>query len=223
MMYDPVTDNFTTYKPVEPKEIKLNLPLFGEIDIPGAYRISSEGTPIYKPNTPKTQEYRNIFENIGEGHLENPLSTYSETSGNGPRTKQAIDFFISKGLTANQAKGIVGNLMHESGDPTLTNITNKGDKNSSFGMAQWHDTSSGEGRWTNLKNYAKSLGKSENDFDVQLNFLWKELEENPNWLTRLKATTTIEGATKQFMLDFEKPHKDYQALESRIKHAKSLV
>jgi len=25
--------------------------------------------------------------------------------------------------------------MHESGDPTLTNITNKGDKGTSFGMA----------------------------------------------------------------------------------------
>jgi len=42
---------------------------------------------------------------------------------------------VDNGYTLNQAKGIVGNLMHESGDPTLNNISNIGDKGTSFGMA----------------------------------------------------------------------------------------
>ena len=51
------------------------------------------------------------------------------------RAKQAIDFFQKKGLTKEQASGIVGNLEAESG----LNTTAKGDGNTSFGIAQWHN------------------------------------------------------------------------------------
>ena len=233
-LYNPVTDVFTYYTPTETPKVELDNPLTGITDISDwASRITSSGVPIVKPNTPQTQEFNFDYLNrMAETHQEPSTETYFEsstkTSSNGINTnikgrpKQAVQFFVDNGYTYNQAMGIVGNLMHESGDPTLNNISNKGDNGSSFGMAQWHDPKKGQGRWTNLKNYAKSIGKSENDFEVQLQFVLKELKDNPYWDKRLKATTTIEGATKQFMLDFENPKKEYSNLKSRINHAKSL-
>ena len=48
------------------------------------------------------------------------------------RAKQAIDFFRNKGLTKEQAAGIVGNLEAESG----LNTTTHGDNKTSYGIAQ---------------------------------------------------------------------------------------
>ena len=229
--YNPI---FTYYKSSEPIVTTVEDPLFGKLDLEDGFRLNpSTGNYIAPANTPKNEEFQTDYLNrMAETHSEPSTETHFEsstkTSSNGINTnikgrpKQAVQFFVDNGYTYNQAMGIVGNLMHESGDPTLNNISNKGDNGSSFGMAQWHDPKKGQGRWTNLKNYAKSIGKSENDFEVQLQFVLKELKDNPYWDKRLKATTTIEGATKQFMLDFENPKKEYSNLKSRINHAKSL-
>ena len=218
---------FTYYKSSEPIVTSVEDPLFGKLNIEDGFRINPQtGNYIAKANTPEAEEFQTDYLNrMAETHSEPSTTEISSNKINTNikgRPKQAVQFFVDNGYTYNQAMGIVGNLMHESGDPTLNNISNKGDNGSSFGMAQWHDPKKGQGRWTNLKNYAKSIGKSENNFEVQLQFVLKELKDNPYWDKRLKATTTIEGATKQFMLDFENPNKDYANLKSRINHAKSL-
>ena len=51
-MYNPVTDSFTYYTPVEPKEVKLDLPLLDEpISLPWASRIANKGSVIVSDNT----------------------------------------------------------------------------------------------------------------------------------------------------------------------------
>jgi hypothetical protein len=46
---------------------------------------------------------------------------------------RVIDFFRNKGLSENQARGILGNLMQESrGNHTVVNS-----KSGAFGLAQW--------------------------------------------------------------------------------------
>lgn len=51
-------------------------------------------------------------------------------------TKEAVDFFISKGWTQEQAAGIVGNLQAESGASLRTDAVGDGGK--AYGIAQWH-------------------------------------------------------------------------------------
>src|SRR5581483_5886204 len=80
--------------------------------------------------------------------------------------KTAFDFFTGRGYTKEQAAGIVGNLVHESGlDPNAI-----GDRGTSIGLAQFHNE-----RADALKAFAASKGKSPNDFQTQLEFIDQEL------------------------------------------------
>ena len=112
------------------------------------------------------------------------------------RAKQAIDFFRNKGLTKEQASGIVGNLEAESG----LNTTTRGDNRTSYGIAQWHNQ-----RWTNLRNFASSKGASIDDFKTQLEYLWHELNTSENEaLQHLMQTKTPTEAARSFAYKFER-------------------
>lgn len=82
--------------------------------------------------------------------------------------QEAYDFFISKGYSPAAAYGLVANLRQESQlDPNA-----KGDKGTSFGIAQWHDPN-------RQKNFEKFAGKSiqdSTDRREQLEFIAWELE-----------------------------------------------
>ena len=63
-MYDPVTDAFTEYVPLEPQKVEINYPVSGLTDISEwASGISKNGTPIVKANTPESQQYSNNLRN----------------------------------------------------------------------------------------------------------------------------------------------------------------
>ena len=114
--------------------------------------------------------------------------------------KQIMDFYISKGLTKEQAAGIAGNYYAESSFKTDA----KGDNNTSFGIAQWHGP-----RWDKLKEFAKQKGTSENDFTTQLEFTWHELQTSErNAFNKLKSAKTAREAAKLFSDHFERP-KEY--------------
>ena len=87
----------------------------------------------------------------------------------GKDNKEKIwNYLIGKGLNNIQVAGIMGNIKQESGfDP---NALNPGSK--AYGIAQWY-----QGRKTALERFAKSKGKPINDLGMQLDFLWKELNE----------------------------------------------
>lgn len=209
--------DFSIYESVETPTITLDFPL-QSIDIDWADGISDTGIPLIpKRSLPVEEEtpfYKQI-ENQGKvTRIVQPTYKTVPTKGN---SSKAMQFFMGKGLTAIQAAGIVGNLMHESG--LKTGII--GDRGTSFGIAQWHDTSKGKGRWTNLKQFAKTKGTDASDFQTQLEFVWHELSSNRTWLNSLLNTSTIYDSTKSFMRNFERPGVEH--LESRIRHAKSLI
>ena len=78
--------------------------------------------------------------------------------------EKAFNFLVSKGLSAAQAAGIVGNLIGESSlDP-------KADSGSHKGIAQWD----AGGRWAQLVSWAKDNGLDPYSLDAQLQYLWKE-------------------------------------------------
>jgi Phage tail lysozyme len=127
-------------------------------------------------------------------------STEQDLSSN---THAAFNYFVAKGLTKRQSAGIVGNLLQESSMiPTIKQYGGGPGR----GIAQW----SVGGRWdhsyhdnnvwyTNIK-----LGKSRWSLSGQLAFIWYELHSVGGYgLTALRGTSTIRGATVDFMRYYE--------------------
>ena len=130
-----------------------------------------------------------------------------------------VKFFINKGLTKDQAKGIVGNILHESGGRSdileggkrgeLTVGSGKG-----YGLAQWTDKSRQQG----LANFAKSRGTKTSDINTQLEYIWHELNTTESKaLAELKKTNNVKDATSAIMNYYERP--GVKALQSRLELA----
>ena len=123
-----------------------------------------------------------------------------------------IDYFVSKGLTRNQAKGIYGNLMQESRG-NIKAVSSDG--NNSYGLAQW----TGPRKQKLFSMYGPNPTARQ-----QLDFLWWELNNtHKDALASLRRTNTVSDATRVFMNQFERPHKDYANFSKRLKYANSIV
>ena len=141
-----------------------------------------------------------------------PQTNQSSTQAETPSSNEIVNFFMSKGLTKNQAKGIYGNIMQESGGKH--NAVSK-DGHNSYGLAQWTGT-------RKARLFSK-YGANPN-INQQLEFLWEELNSSEKKaLDALKTTSTVEEATKVFMQKFERPAAQYANLKNRLKHANSVV
>lgn len=114
---------------------------------------------------------------------------------------KAYNYFINKGLTPAQASGIVGNLAQESSihlKTGLEEVTDRKDKG--YGIAQWTF-----GRRTALEKYAKGVEKPVNDINVQLDFLWQELNTTEKKaFNALKNAQSPEQAAEIFHDKFER-------------------
>lgn len=76
-----------------------------------------------------------------------------------------------------------------------------------YGLAQW----TASDRKESLLAYAKEQGKSIGDLDMQLDFLYHELETKfPDVLAQLKNATSVRAASDSVLLHFEMP-KDQSA------------
>jgi len=131
-----------------------------------------------------------------------PEDTGSDESAVSANEKTAYDFFVGKGLKNFQAAGIVGNLQQESDvDPTILQYGGGPGR----GIAQW----SAGGRWDtdshdNVVWYAKAHGASEWSLDLQLEFVWYELETFSSYgLQKLRDSQDVSEATVAFETDFE--------------------
>jgi hypothetical protein len=114
----------------------------------------------------------------------------------------AYKFFVTKGLTAAQSAGIVGNLVQESSvSPTIRQPDGPG-----IGIAQW---SRGD-RWDSASRdnavwFANSHGENVWSLETQLEFIWYELTTFPQWgLANLRGAGSVDAATVAFMRDFER-------------------
>lgn len=139
----------------------------------------------------------------------------SEIGGTG--AKKIWGFFKDKGLSDSQISALMGNLQQESNlDPNAVN----GDSGA-FGIAQWLGS-----RKTGLENFAKSKGKKKNDLDVQLDYLWKEMNtdyesnnlKNAGW----SKNGSVSKNTSAFAYGFERMGRDEAMMSTREKNAKSF-
>lgn len=152
-----------------------------------------------------------------DGIIETPLTNTSNITTirrvlNQQSNNFIVDYFVSKGLTRNQAKGIYGNLMQESRG-NIRAVSSDG--NNSYGLAQWTGP---------RKQKLFSMYDPNPTARQQLDFLWWELNNtHKDALTSLRRTSTVSDATRVFMNQFERPHKDYANFSKRLKYANSIV
>lgn len=214
--YNFLGDNFTVYENVDDPKVELNLPLMdNSLDISEwASELSENGTPIVKSNIENIPEI--IVNNTEEVPMTPLNNSASKQNPNlSTKKKQAMEFFQSKGLSAHQAAGIVGNLIQESN----LNTTIKGDGGKAFGIAQWHPD-----RQKGLKTLAQLKGKDISDYETQLEYVWQELNTSyKGALDKLLKSRNADEATTVFMRHFEKPNEKYANLTQRIKNSNLLL
>lgn len=135
------------------------------------------------------------------GNLVDPSNFPPLTGTQAQRAQEAMDFFVERGYTPEQAAGIVGNLIKESSlDPTAYNNsrTPRGIQEESFGLAQWNNIGSPE----RVANALRVMGVSdirEATFQQQLEFIDWELRNTETRADRgLRATTTASEAAEVF-------------------------
>ena len=143
--------------------------------------------------------------------LEQPEST-QQNDDRTPTGSEIVNFFMNKGLTKNQAKGIYGNIMQESGGKH--NIVSR-DGHNSYGLAQW--TGARKARLFSKYGMNPTINQ-------QLEYLWEELNgSEKDALDALRSTSSVEDATKIFMQKFERPANWAANLKNRLKYANSVV
>ena len=150
------------------------------------------------------------------------------------REKAIWTFLSGKGLNANAVAGLMGNLYAESAlrpnnlqnsfenklgmsDKGYTTAVNNGSyKNfindgAGYGIAQW----TWHTRKQNLLNFAKAQGKSIDDLQMQLEFLWQELQGYSKSMAALKAGKSIKAVSDVILTDFEKPADQSSSVKNR--------
>ena len=149
---------------------------------------------------------------IDNKKVDNVPSNKSRIKLNNSHDNVIINYFINKGLTLNQAKGIYGNLMQESRGKLDAVST---DGYYSYGIAQW----TGPRKEKLFEKYGTSP-----TLQNQLDFLWEELNTTEKKaFEALKNTQTLEDATRVFMTKFERPNAKYANYNKRLQYAKSII
>ncbi len=116
--------------------------------------------------TRKAIEYNAAFYDSRERCDSQATALPTNLQGN-DNIEKAFRYFTAKGLSAEQAAAIIGNLQAESGVNPQSHQNGGGPGR---GIAQW----SVDERWIPLLAFAKSQNKSEWDLGLQLDFMWQE-------------------------------------------------
>lgn len=127
---------------------------------------------------------------------------------------KAFNYFVEKGLTPEQSSGIVGNLAQESTINLDSSIENS---IGAFGIAQWLGS-----RRTDLNKFAKDNNRQPDEFNLQLDFIWHELNTTEKRAFKaLKQTNTPQAAAEVFVNKFERSgeKKGDKGFDRRVNYA----
>ncbi|WRM43544.1 hypothetical protein [Staphylococcus phage LY01] len=137
------------------------------------------------------------------------ISDGDAASVGGEGAEKIWNFLTGKGLSEEQVAGILGNFEHESGnrpDRVQGDVAfDEAKANSSIsgygiGIAQWDNV-----RRQGLMKYAKKQGKKWSDLDLQLDYLWYELQGPESAaFSHLKSTKTVEQAAASWVSKYER-------------------
>lgn len=124
-----------------------------------------------------------------------------------------LETFMGYGWTAEQSAGVIGNFWGESG----LNPAAVGDGGQAYGIGQWHPD--------RQANFARVMGKPIQGSSVgdQLAFANWELRNTEKVAgNNLAQQNTVQGATKSFMQNFERP-ANMSSLGKRIAGATNAI
>lgn len=149
--------------------------------------------------------------------------------------EKAFNFFISiRGgeFTPEQACGMIGNFLKESGTAGDINPTALNKTEGSFGIAQWNpqfDESSPTGRkpgnrYDDLLHFCSERGLNFQELEPQLEFVKFELY-NVAWtgLEQLRAAESVKEATVAFQNKYERPNAAAAGTADRIRFAENTL
>ncbi len=158
-----------------------------------------------------------------------PVAKYSDIE------KTVWDFLKGKGLSNYAVAGIMGNLYAESSvrpnnlqnsyerrlelsDEEYTAAVDSGEyqefasDGAGYGLAQWTWWKRKEG----LYNFAKETNRSVGDLTLQLEYLWRELQNDyPSVLNALSIASSVRDASNAFLFQFEKPADQSGAVQQK--------
>jgi len=133
-------------------------------------------------------------------------------------TKKAVWNYLVNDLEINRAgaAGIMGNIEQESG--FRTEAYNPNDNGGpSGGLVQWHND-----RFTGLKDYAASIGKSWEDVDSQMGYLSQELNSSKKHVyDEIQNASNVESAVDTWVRKFEIPANIPGEIKNRTPMAQS--
>lgn len=123
------------------------------------------------------------------------IAAGNTVSGNEQKNAQYLyDFLIKKGGTSAGVCGAMGVMEFESHfNPNAINPTS-----GATGLAQWLGP-----RLVALNQFASQQGKSPHDFDLQVDFLWKELNSTHKVAESVLVEKDIDQAVKDWLVKFE--------------------
>lgn len=164
-----------------------------------------------------------------------PTVTGTPSTGSEADQKKLWNYLYGKIGNYYGVAGLMGNLYAESAlrsnnlqqtyetklgytDDTYTTAVDNGTytnfvkDSAGYGLAQWTYWS----RKQALLTYAQGKKKSIGDFDMQLDFLWKELSESyKGVLADLKAATTVLAASNSVLTKFERPANQGESVQKK--------
>ena len=161
------------------------------------------------------------------------ISGQAETPQGG-NEKTIWNFLTGKGLNAYAVAGIMGNLYAESGlmpnnlqnaynnklgktDAEYTAAVDNGSygnfvkDSAGYGLAQWTYWS----RKQALFNHAKQAGVSIADLNMQLGFLWEELQGYTAVMDALKKAGSVRAASDAVLTGYEKPADQSETVKKK--------
>ena len=168
------------------------------------------------------------------GATEKPVETPPGASDGGSVESTIWNFFKGKGLNHFAIAGIMGNLYAESGFKP-TNLQNAYEKklgytddsytaavdNGSYGNFVKDSAGYGLAQWTYwsrkqaLLNHAKQAGVSIADLNMQLGFLWEELQGYTAVMDALKKAGSVRAASDAVLTGYEKPADQSETVKKK--------
>lgn len=170
-------------------------------------RVIKDNEDATKKNTEALDNFTNQYQEIMDKIMAAGESDSNEKTSKGSSTKTekveknneqqegesnamyAMRYLIGNGFTKEQAAGIVGNLMQESGGGTFDLGLNATD-GTAQGIAQWQGS-----RLTDLRNFQRDRFNGEDTLDSQLAFLVYEMQDSEKGAyNQIKGTNNARDA-----------------------------
>ena len=156
------------------------------------------------------------------------------TTKNDPTDKQIWDFLKAKGLNDYAVAGVMGNLKAESNlrpnnlqnsfekklgytDISYTQVVDSGrytkfaTDGAGYGLAQWTYHT----RKAALLEFAKSRKTSIANLEMQLEFLWKEMQNYTGMMNVLRDAHDVLTASNVFLFSFERPADQGESVQAK--------